>query len=208
MKGSDRLMGFMEVLNHIKVYLKIADAEGILRRYAVMNGFDGAMATLGIIIGSMIFGDIPLGYIIHTVLGADLAMFISGVWSVFLIERAERARYMKRLEKALFRRLDGSLIERAHTVASVIVALMDGASPILASLASITPIIVGIPLSLSRELCLIMSLICNLTILFILGVILGYVSRDRLLLHGIIMLSAGLVAVAIALIVGGMQGVG
>lgn len=206
MSNNHHLTSFIEVLKSVRVYLKIADAEGILRRYAVMNGFDGAMATLGIVIGSMIFDDIPLGYIIHTVLGAGLAMFISGVWSVLLIERAERARYMRRLERALFRKLDGSIIEEAHTVASVIVALIDGASPILASLASITPIIVGVTVTImSRELCLIISLICNLTILFILGVILGYISRSRLLLHGIIMVSAGLVAVAIALIAGIMR---
>jgi predicted membrane protein (TIGR00267 family) len=194
----------LSILRGIKLYLKVADAEGILRRYAVMNGFDGAMTTLGVLIGSAVFDDIPLGYIIHTVLGASLAMFVSGVWSVFLVERAERARYLKRLEKVLFRNLDGSLIERAHTVASMIVALVDGSSPVLASLASITPMIVGMMLQVSRELCLMASLICNLTLLFILGVILGYISKGRLLLHGVMMLSAGLVAITIAMMLGGI----
>jgi predicted membrane protein (TIGR00267 family) len=191
----------LSIFRGIKLYLKVADAEGILRRYAVMNGFDGAMTTLGVLIGSAVFDDIPLGYIIHTVLGASLAMFVSGVWSVFLVERA---RYLKRLEKVLFRNLDGSLIERAHTVASMIVALVDGSSPVLASLASITPMIVGMMLQVSRELCLMASLICNLTLLFILGVILGYISKGRLLLHGVMMLSAGLVAITIAMMLGGI----
>ncbi len=195
----------LSILRDIKLYLRIADAEGILRRYAVMNGFDGAMTTLGVLIGSTVFDDIPLGYIIHTVLGASLAMFVSGVWSVFLIERAERAKYLRKLEKALFRNLDGSLIKRAHIVASMIVALVDGSSPVLASLASIAPMIAGMILQVSRELCLIGSLICNLTLLFILGVILGYISKGRLLLHGVMMLSAGLVAITIAMMLGGVR---
>ena len=40
---------FESFFRKVRVYLKVTKATGIARRYFVMNGFDGAMTTFGIV---------------------------------------------------------------------------------------------------------------------------------------------------------------
>ena len=52
----------------------LAQTRGIIRRYAVVNGFDGALTMLGLLTGFSLGGDVPLETVIAACLGAAVAL--------------------------------------------------------------------------------------------------------------------------------------
>ena len=44
----------MNPLSQFRLYLEITNTHGIVRRYFVVNGFDGALTMLGLIMGFII----------------------------------------------------------------------------------------------------------------------------------------------------------
>jgi hypothetical protein len=77
-------------LKKVRTYLRVARAGGIVRRYFVMNGFDGATTTFGTVLGSWIAGVTKPEVILLAGFGACPAMGGSGFFGAFMAERAER----------------------------------------------------------------------------------------------------------------------
>ena len=123
----------------LRRYLKIVKEEEIARRYFVMNSFDGALTILGIVIAVYISGERNTTLIIISSLGAAIAMAVSGIWGAYSIERAERQRSLRELEMHLLSDLDETEIERKVNITTILVALVDGFSPLLVSIVTITP---------------------------------------------------------------------
>jgi len=65
-----------------------------------MNGFDGAMTTFGIILGSWIAGVTKPEVVLLAGFGACLAMGVSGFFGALMAEKAERERHLKEMEEA------------------------------------------------------------------------------------------------------------
>jgi predicted membrane protein (TIGR00267 family) len=76
-----------------------------------MNGFDGALTTLGVIMGAYIAGVLEIKLILSAGFGASLAMGISGATGAYMAEKAERVKSMKELEEAMFTTLNDTVIE-------------------------------------------------------------------------------------------------
>jgi predicted membrane protein (TIGR00267 family) len=181
---------FKAVSNKIKLYLRVTKASGIARRYFVMNGFDGAMTVFGVVLGSWIAGVTRPEIIILAGLGACLAMGLSGFFGAYIAERAERERHLKELEKATHNHVDPIQYEASRFV-EVYVALIDGLSPVLTAIVSITPFIL-----VSVELmpvwnAYVASLTLSLVSLFLLGIYLGKVAKENRWLYGIMMITVG-----------------
>ena len=64
----------MNWLKEVGFLLRISRSEEIARRYFVVNGFDGALTMLGIIIGFYVSEPAGLGTIISACLGAAIAL--------------------------------------------------------------------------------------------------------------------------------------
>ncbi|MHA1264338.1 MAG: VIT1/CCC1 transporter family protein [Candidatus Helarchaeota archaeon] len=179
----------------LKRYAEITEVGEIARRYFVMNAFDGALTTLGLVIGFFIAGVTDATIVIVTVLAGALAMGISGLWGAFLAESAERKRELKQLEHAMMTDLSKSIMARASRFATIFSALIDGISPALASIIGILPFFFGFGV-VDHELFNILfyiSLGVNLTMLFFLGMFLGRVSKDNIFFMGFKVLTAGIV---------------
>ena len=88
----------MSLLHQAKLLLRISSTSDIARRYFVVNGFDGALTMLGMIIGFMISSSSDLTVIINTCLGAAIALGMSGLSSAYISEVAERKRELARLD--------------------------------------------------------------------------------------------------------------
>lgn len=189
----------------LKEYLKVARVDEITRRYFVMNGFDGALATLGIIVGAYFAGVMDTKMVLFAGLGASLAMGISGAWGAYMAERAERTRNIKELERAMFTSLEGSIIERASNVAMVVVALVGALSPVYTSLISLSPFIFSLMGMLPATSAVFAAFVLNMATLFSLGVFLGKVSRTSVWLHGILMVAAGLLIILIMSLIGALH---
>jgi predicted membrane protein (TIGR00267 family) len=187
----------MEFLNRFRSYIHVSGVGPISRRYFVMNAFDGAMTILGIVIGTYIAGITEPVIVITAGLSTTLAMGISGFTGTYLVEESERALTLKKLERAMLRKLGGTLIGRSHAFASVWAAFIDGVSPAISAGVALIPFFLAqfglIPVALST----ISSIGITLVVLFLLGMFLGTISKRNLFLNGLKLMAAGLVLTAI-----------
>jgi len=174
----------------------------IARRYFVKNGFDGSMTMLGIIVGAWVVNVTQPEIIVTAGLGACLAMGISGLSGAYLTERAERKRDLKSLECAMITKLNDSVITDATKFVSFYAAIVDGGSPILTALVSLSPFFLLLHGLIAVQSAYMSSLVLTMITLFMLGIYLGKIAKENALLYGIQTLLAGIATVAIALLLG------
>ncbi|MFH1834713.1 MAG: hypothetical protein ABH851_00835 [Methanobacteriota archaeon] len=180
--------------------LKSISKESIARRYFLMNTFDGSLTILGIILALHLAGASEAKIYIISCVGAAIAMGVSGVWGAYAAEKAERVREMKSLEKHVLRDLEGTRVERRLNRIVVLVALVDGASPLLAALIIISPYMIS-QLGLIGELQAFTGAIAiEIIILFGLGFTAGSISEEDRISNGLKMLGAGILVGVITIL--------
>ena len=165
--------------------LEITSSHDIVRRYFVVNGFDGALTMLGLIMGFSISSPTNLNVIISACLGAAVALGVSGVSSAYVSESAERKRALAQLEDAMVSDLQSSAHGEAARWVPMLIALVNGSAPLLISLLIIMPLWMasnGIPLPLTP---LGSSIAICLSIIFMLGVFLGRIAGISLVRSGL-----------------------
>ena len=84
----------------------------IARRYFVVNGFDGALTMLGLLVGFAVSDEVRLPVVINACLGVAIALGMSGISSAYISEAAEKRRELRELEKAMVT----DLRQSAHAV--------------------------------------------------------------------------------------------
>jgi predicted membrane protein (TIGR00267 family) len=184
------------------MYIQITEMGPIARRYFVKNGFDGSMTMLGIIVGAWVVNVTRSEIVVTAGLGACLAMGISGVSGAYMTERAERKRDLKNLESAMITKLDDSVINDATKFVSFYAAIVDGGSPILTAIVSLSPFFFVLHGLLAVEKAYVVSLAVTLITLFMLGIYLGKIAKENALLYGLQTLVAGVATVTIAMLLG------
>ena len=184
-------------LKQIKILLEVSQSRDIMRRYFVVNGFDGALTMLGLVMGFYVSEHVDLSVVITTCVATALALSMSGISSAYISEAAERRRTLAQLEKAMAASLNESHHARATIWIPWLVALVNGIAPLMISLIIITPLwlahqgIVPVPDPLPTAMATALALI------FFLGVFLGRVG-------GIFWLWSGLQSLAVALVTVGL----
>ena len=170
----------------------------IARRYFVKNGFDGSMTMLGIIVGNWVVNVKQPEIVVTAGLATCLAMGISGISGAYMTERAERKRDLKDLESVMITKLDDCVISDATRFVSFYAAIVDGGSPILTALVSLSPFFLLLHGIITVQTAYITSLALTLVTLFLLGVYLGKIAKENALLYGIQTLIAGVITIVIA----------
>jgi len=175
----------MNPFHQLKFLLRITSTHDIARRYFVVNGFDGALTMLGIIMGFYISEPANLIIIINACMGAAIALCVSGVSSAYVSEQAERRRALSELEDAMVANLqDGAHAQAARWV-PVYIGLVNGFAPLLISLLIILPLwlsYTGLELFVAP---IYASIIIAVSLIFLLGVFLGRISSVSWLRSGI-----------------------
>ena len=174
----------------------------IARRYFVKNGFDGSMTMLGIIVGNWVVNVTQPEIVVTAGLATCLAMGISGVSGAYMTERAERKRDLKDLECAMITKLDDCVISDATRFVSFYAAIVDGGSPIITALVSLSPFFLLLYGIIPVQTAYIAALAVTLVTLFMLGVYLGKIAKENALLYGIQTLIAGVITILIARLLG------
>ena len=165
--------------------MHIKRAEGIARRYFITNGFDGALTLLGLMVGFASSNDVALPTAIKAGLGASVALFMSGISSAYLSETAERKKELRELEGALLTDLSESDYGKASRYVPVVVALVNGLSPLIIALLILMPLWLadsGMQLPVSP---FIAAIIVALIVIFLLGIMLGRLSKEFWLWTGL-----------------------
>ena len=187
----------MSLLNQARFLLRITRTHDIVRRYFVVNGFDGALTMLGLIIGFHVSAHADLSVIINVCLGAAIALGMSGVSSAYVSEVAERKRALRKLEEAMISDLEESAHGEAARLAPLLIALVNGLAPLIISLLILTPLWLsntGVTLPVSP---LYVAIMIALLLIFLLGVFLGRIADISWLRSGIQTLLVALVTVAL-----------
>lgn len=183
----------MRLLNQIKFLLHISSTQEIIRRYFVVNGFDGALAMLGLIIGFLISQTQEIMTVISACLGMAIALGVSGVSSAYISEVAERKRALAELEEAMVKDLGQTAHGDAARWMPIVIALVNGLSPLGVSLLIMWPLWManaGVVLPLAP---LHLSVLMALFLIFLFGIFLGRIS-------GIFWLKSGIQTLLIALV--------
>jgi len=175
----------------------LANIGEIARRYFAMNAFDGVLTIIGVLMGHYSAQVRSSSIVLVTGLSTCVAIGISGLWGAYLTESAERKRDLTELESYTLTDLSQTKIGQASRTAVVIVALVDGLAPFLAALIVLLPFFFT---ALWEDIAIsyYSSLGLALASLFLLGAFLGKVSRENLIISGVKMIGAGLVAILIS----------
>lgn len=184
-------------------YMRVTRAQAILRRYFAVNAFDGAMTSLGVVMGAYIVGLTEPISMLGVILMGGFAMAISGFSGTYLAERAERERDLNDLEGAMLVDLKNTIHGEASRYVSLFAAFVDGAAPFLASIPSLIPFALSAAGTFSLSVAFPASIASSLFTLFLLGVYLGRVSGENLIYSGLKMVAAGVVVALLALLING-----
>lgn len=175
----------MTLFRQVRFLLHITRSSDIARRYFVVNGFDGALTMLGLIMGFYVTGGVALSIVITACMGAAIALGMSGLSSAYLSEAAERKKELGELESAMVADLNETAHGRAARLVPFVIALVNGLAPFVFSLLIISPLWLAqfglwLPLDpLETAVCL------AFVVIFLLGIFLGKVSGTFWLLSGI-----------------------
>lgn len=191
--------GLRERLSEISRYFTITGAQKIIRRYFAMNAFDGAMTSLGVVMGAWLGHINEPRSIIGVILSGGVAMMVSGFSGTYMTESAERNHSLNELEDAMLINLDNTIYGQASRFVSIFAALVDGSAPFIASIPAMIPFVL-VPGFFDINNAFIISIVAAMLTLFLLGVYLGRISGDNVLISGAKMVISGLAVAAIALL--------
>ncbi len=172
--------------------LKKEEVRSLGRRYFVANAFDGTLTSIGIIVGAFLTGIDEGATVIAIGLGAAVGLGISGIWSVWEIERAETSRRREELEQAMLTTLDDTRLERDHRYTQLVLALAAGTGPVLAVIITLIPFLV-VELGLSFGQAVLAAIGLGIALLGTIGAYMGYISKQRWYVAALRMALAGLV---------------
>ena len=181
----------------IKGLVELTHSQGIMRRYFIVNGFDGALTMLGLILGFLFSTPTDINNIINVCMGASIALCVSGISSAYVSESAERKYVLTKLENAMITDLSQSSHAHAARIVPIVIALVNGLAPLLISLLILLPLWLyksGMVLPISP---LIISVFIAMTVIFLLGVFLSRVSGISWWQSGIRTLMVGILTDAL-----------
>ena len=190
------------MFRQLRFLFQLTHAHTIARRYFVTNGFDGALTMLGLTMGFYSSDSVSTPVIISACLGAAIALTVSGLASAYVSELAERKKELKELEQAVVGDLENTAHGRAARLVPILIAVVNGFSPLLMALLIMTPLWLseaGIALPLTALECAIVTAFLSL---FMLGVLLGTVSGQFWLWSGLRTLIIALITAGIVLLLG------
>lgn len=191
--------GIRRRILEISQYLTVTGAQKIIRRYFAMNAFDGAMTSLGVVMGAWLGNINDPRSIIGVIITGGVAMMVSGFSGTYMTESAERNHSLNELEDAMLINLDNTIYGKASRFVSIYAAFVDGSAPFVASIPSVIPFLL-VPSLLEIQLAYIISISASMLTLFSLGVYLGRISGENFLISGAKMVISGIAVALIALL--------
>ncbi len=173
-------------------YSELSNAGNIARRAFANNSFDGVLTMMGVVVGSFFVGVQDAKVVLITGVSTALAIGISGGWGAYLTESAERRNELDELEHLTLTKLRHTRIGKASRVAVIQVAAIDGLSPFFAALLVVLPFFFAALLP-SITYAYYASVAMSLLALFCLGIYLGRISKENVIVYGLKTTIAGVV---------------
>ncbi|MCS4541730.1 MAG: VIT1/CCC1 transporter family protein [Euryarchaeota archaeon] len=158
----------------------------ISSRYIVLGTIDGVIAILGVVIGAF-SASVGTQTIIGAGIGGGMALGISNGVGGLMAERTVERRRLLILERSLFRSLEGTHVSDEIKKKLIADTITHGGCSFLGALIPVLPFIF-----LSQNLALITSITLSIITLFVLGIYIGKITKESILLAGIKMAVIGI----------------
>lgn len=194
----------MALFEQVRLLLRITRTHGIARRYFVVNGFDGALTMLGLITGFLVGPPVSLSATISACLGAAIALGVSGVSSAYVSESAERRHALDELQRAMIADLGESFHGDAARWVPMLIALVNGAAPLLISLIILIPLWLAQAGQVFPWSPLYVAVAVALGLVFMLGVFLGRIAHIAWWLSGLKAALIALLTTALIVVLAGV----
>jgi predicted membrane protein (TIGR00267 family) len=166
----------MSILKELGLLVRLSHSRHIARRYFVVNGFDGALAMLGLNMGFYVSGGVAMSTAVSACAGTAIALGMSGLSSAYVSEMAERRRELRELERAMVTDLGQSVHATAARLVPVLIALVNGLAPFLIAMLVTTPLWleqagIAMPFGAVRS-----AIATAFLVIFLMGILLGRIS--------------------------------
>ena len=183
---------------------RLTGIASLARRFFIMNAFDGMLTIIGVLIGAFVTNIENPKVIIMTGFSTSLAMGISGIWGAYLTESAESQHELNSLEQQTLTDLSKTRLGQASRQAVIIVTLVDGLAPFLSAMISLIPFffVTFLP---SIRFAYYLSFGLIFLMLFCIGIFLGRLTKEHILISGAKMLIAGISCIILVLLVKQLQ---
>lgn len=190
------------ILDWLRKHTRISDVLTVARRWFVSNAFDGNLSILGLVLGTRAVGVTDPRAIVGAGLGICLALAFSQSAGNILVERAERLRELKDLEASMLRGLDNTIHSGSAATAPLVAGVIGGAAPVLYTFLTLIPYVLAALGVIDEAAAFYGSVGSILTSVFLLGTLLGKISRGNLVIAGLKMTGVGIVTAVILLLLG------
>ncbi|ALU11620.1 hypothetical protein EYM_03115 [Ignicoccus islandicus DSM 13165] len=173
----------------------------IARRMLATNGVDSLLSTIGILNGTLsaTHSNDPNIYLSSVLGGAVSLGLLSGFVGVYITERAERLEELRKIERAMARKLNKSFYAKAVNYASVYVALWSLVGSLVLPLTSLIPIILSKFGVLETTLGVLLSIVLAHLELSLIGLSFGGSNRVKVAIQYLIL---GIGATIISMLLG------
>lgn len=188
------------MFDKLRFLVGITQSRSIMRRYFVVNGFDGALAMLGLTMGFRI-SDAEPAVAITACVSTAIALGVSGASSAFISESAERKKELRELEESMVADMTDTAHAAAARLIPPLVAIVNGSAPLLISLLIISPLWLQQAGLVFPWPAIDVALGTAFVVIFLLGTFLGRVSGRFWLWSGTraVLLAVGTVLLILAL---------
>ena len=186
----------LRVPRSLKLILNTINGESGTR-YIVRGLIDGSLSALGVVIGAS--GSADASVIIAAGLGGGIANGLSNILGAFTAEKATLERERIQKEKSLLKKngyLKKSIIYKKAIRETMICGLIDGISTALGSALPVVPFFL-----FDIKTALYIAIAITVAILFILGVFIGKISKENVVVSGIKMVIGALVVAVLCFMV-------
>lgn len=174
-------------------------------RYFIRGFIDGSLSTLGVVIGAS--GAVPI-IVITAGLGGSVANGLSNLFGAFTAESAQVEHELSDIEKSMLSEghLRDTTLHHGMRKRVFFSGVSDGVASISGGLIPVIPFLLIFTLGYTNQVALSLSISITISLLFLLGMYLGIVSKRNILLSGAkLALIGSVTAVTCALIEWGFR---
>lgn len=178
------------------------------KRYILRGFIDGVLSSLGVVIGAstaigLATANQATAVIIAAGIGGGVANGFSNILGAFVGEKLVKEKKLRNIEKAMLKKgaLQGTELDKNLEKKVVYSGLYDGVATIVGSLVPVFPFIIGGLLKIQSLILLYISAIISLLLFFILGIYIGKISKENLIISGLKLVAFGIFTLLITLLI-------
>ncbi len=180
------------------------------KRYIIRGFIDGVLSSLGVVIGAStaigatIASNNATAIIISAGIGGGIANGLSNILGASVGEKLVKEIELSEIEKAMCKKggeLHGTIVDEELNETLRSSAIYDGFSTFIGSIIPVLPFIVGSFYSIKDMTSLYFSIILSLSVFFFLGLYIGKIAREQVIIYGLKLVAFGVVTVIITTLI-------